>query len=71
MAREVIGSEGEIKWMARNLPEVTRIRALGWKPRIDLKLASPKFTDGLRKFVICNVSLQGFSAQKLNKSCET
>ncbi len=71
MAREVIGFEGEIKWMARKLLEVTRIRALGWKPRINLKLASSKFTDGLQKFVICNVSLQKFSAQKLSKSCET
>jgi GDP-L-fucose synthase len=44
MVQEAVGFEGEIKWdtsqpdgTPRKLLDVTRIRALGWKPSIDLK----------------------------------
>jgi GDP-L-fucose synthase len=44
MVREAVGFEGEIEWdtsqpdgTPRKLLDVTRIRALGWKPHIDLQ----------------------------------
>jgi GDP-L-fucose synthase len=44
LVREAVGFKGEIKWdtsmpdgTPRKLLDVTRIRALGWKPRIDLE----------------------------------
>ena len=44
LVRAVVGFTGEIQWdtsrpdgTPRKLLDVTRIRALGWKPRIDLE----------------------------------
>jgi GDP-L-fucose synthase len=44
MVREAVGFKGEIQWDSnrpdgtpRKLLYVSRIRALGWKPRIDLE----------------------------------
>ena len=44
IVRRIVGFEGEIEWdtnrpdgTPRKLLDVTRIRALGWKPRIDLE----------------------------------